>query len=212
MAEDAAALPQGQLLGYADRIDWHGAAGWAFDPDHPDTAVELEIVDNDAVIGRITADRLREGLAQAGIGDGRHSFDVRFDPPLSHEIRHVVRVRRAGTGVELKQSRVVLEPSPPRVPADPIRCHIDHPAAAGGRAELAGSANLFVEGWAIAEHGVARIEIKLDGATIGETTHGLPRQGRPRRIPRPRERVALGLHAFEAALKGGPQGETVKTE
>lgn len=199
MADEAAGPQQSRLLGYADRIDWDGAAGWAFDPDRPETPVELEIVDNGEVIARISADRLREGLAEAGIGNGRHSFEFQFRAPLAN-IRHLIRIRGAGGGPELTDSGVVLEPVD-RDPADAISVYIDHPVAEGGQAELTGHGNLFIEGWAIAECGVERIEIMLDGVPIGAATHGLPRKGVHDAFP---ERPNSLLSGFAFSMPGRP--------
>lgn len=218
MAEEPAAPPS-RLRGFADRIDRYGAAGWAFDPDRPDAAVELEIIDNDEVIAWVTADRLREGLADAGIGDGRHSFQVRFDPPLSPDRPHCIRIRGAIGGPELRQSGVVIEPGDGLIPDDPllvdtidpddlIRFHIDDPVAAGKRAELAGNANLFVEGWAIATLGIARIDILLDGVLLGGATYGLPRQGVYETFP-DRPNALLSGFAFSAPQRPTEGAHTV---
>lgn len=196
MAEHRRQRQQSEPIGYADAIDRAGAAGWAFDPGHPDRRVELEILDNDAVVARIIADRFRDGLSDAGIGDGRHSFAVRFDPPLSTDFQHVVRIRIAATGRELEKSGVLLEPEPTRTSAE-ISFHIDHPAPAGGCAELTGHGNLFVEGWAIADQGVARIQVLLDGMPLGNAAHGLPRKGVQDAFP-DRPNALLSGFAFSA--------------
>jgi ADP-heptose:LPS heptosyltransferase/GT2 family glycosyltransferase len=195
----------GRLIGFADRIDRQGAAGWAFDPDHPNTRVPLEIVDHDEVIGELVADRFRDGLAEAGIGDGHHSFEVEFAAPLSPLIRHVVRIRRKSDKQELRQSGVVLEPDPARLrpAAEAIRFHIDHPVVAGGRAELPSHGGLFIEGWAVADRAVASIEVFLDGASLGHATHGLPRKGVQEAFP-DRPNALLSGFAFSAPRRPEP--------
>jgi ADP-heptose:LPS heptosyltransferase/GT2 family glycosyltransferase len=180
------------LRGFLDHADWHGAEGWAFNPDDRSERIELEIVDNGRPIRTVVADRPRAGLAEAGIGDGGHSFQVVFDPPLSHAEHHVLRVRRRTDGRELEKSGVILEAKQEAPGDDAIRLHIDSPAIADGKAEIGPHSGLFIEGWAVALHKVAEIEIFLDGASIGLARHGLPRKGLDAAFP-----------AYPDALHGG---------
>lgn len=189
-----------RLLGFADEINRWGVAGWAFNPDRPDERVVLEITDNGKVIQQVVADHFREGLAEAGIGDGRHSFNVKFPEPLSPLSRHVVRICRVADKVELKKSGAVLEaeaaaqPDPAKI----ISFHIDHPKASPSQpVELPGHADLFIEGWVIADAGVAAIEISLDGTPLGMATHGLPRKGVQEAFP-DRPNALLSGFAFSA--------------
>jgi hypothetical protein len=102
-------LPPGPLSGHLDVVERDRIGGWAWDAHRPDEAVSLEILDNGVPIGRIAAAAYRLDLEHAGIGDGRHGFTLRLDPPLAPGKRHVVQVRRAGDGAELNQSPRVLE-------------------------------------------------------------------------------------------------------
>jgi GT2 family glycosyltransferase/glycosyltransferase involved in cell wall biosynthesis len=92
------------LIGGIDRIDHDEISGWAWNPDHPGQAVDVEILDDDVVVLKVSADQFRPDVVQAGVGSGRHGFLVRglggvF--PLSH---HRVRVRRAIDGRDLPGS------------------------------------------------------------------------------------------------------------
>lgn len=53
--------------------------GWAWDRQHPDRALAVEVRDASGarVIGR--ADRLRQDLLRAGKGNGRHGFEIHLD-------------------------------------------------------------------------------------------------------------------------------------
>ncbi|MGC8475665.1 MAG: Hint domain-containing protein, partial [Acetobacteraceae bacterium] len=87
----------------ADRID-----GWARDGGaHP---VLLEVLVDGGLVARLPADRFREDLHAAGIGDGRHGFSVSLPVPLSLDRRHEITVRRAADGALLPGAPRVLEP------------------------------------------------------------------------------------------------------
>ena len=84
--------------------------GWVFRESRPSKAVSLTIECNDRILCRITANRFREDLREAGIGDGRHAFATAL-PRLSKQERYVFRVF-TDDGYELPGSPVVLEPIP----------------------------------------------------------------------------------------------------
>jgi SAM-dependent methyltransferase len=86
------------VVGHIDLCDWELVAGWAWDSDQPHTALTLEVLVDNNVVGHVTADRLGEDLLQAGFGDGRHRFRFELGRILSelsgdlHEV--LVRVER----------------------------------------------------------------------------------------------------------------------
>ncbi len=84
--------------------------GWAQDGQDPATRATLLIAVNDQFAARVTADRPREDLRRAGIGDGEHSFDVALKglSPLHHNVIAVVDER---DGSHLPGSPVVVEPA-----------------------------------------------------------------------------------------------------
>jgi hypothetical protein len=84
--------------------------GWAYEDEDAATPVTLLITANDVLLARVLADRLRDDLMQAGIGNGRHSFEVKLTG-LSPLHRQVIAVRRESDGAELGRSPVVLEPA-----------------------------------------------------------------------------------------------------
>jgi autotransporter-associated beta strand protein len=108
-APEAAAAPPGPLLGYLDVASRELIAGWAWDPQHPDAPVALEILDNGAVIARLAADAYRIDLERGGAGDGRHGFRFAIPGGLSPHRRHVIAVRRAADGAELQHSPRIVE-------------------------------------------------------------------------------------------------------
>jgi glycosyltransferase involved in cell wall biosynthesis len=156
-----------RLLGRARRLDTDGTAppavlrgnlelvqrarieGWAFDPASPGTPVALVVLANGAEIGRVVADRYRPDLDEAGIGDGRHAFELVVPGGLAAEIRHEIEVRREADWSLLPGSPGVLE----AVVAGLDRDRPHSPAAAALplgelRGHLDGVADLRVFGWA----------------------------------------------------------------
>jgi autotransporter passenger strand-loop-strand repeat protein len=83
--------------------------GWAQDTAEPDGSVALQILDNGTPIARVLANAARADLAEAGIGDGRHSFDVMIPGGLSPLARHVIQVRSEASGAEITGSPAVIE-------------------------------------------------------------------------------------------------------
>jgi glycosyltransferase involved in cell wall biosynthesis len=96
------------LRGNIDSVSHELLRGWAYDDDDAAAPVTLLITANDVLLARVLADRLRDDLIRAGIGNGRHSFEVKVTglSPLS---RQVIAIRRESDGEELGQSPVILE-------------------------------------------------------------------------------------------------------
>ena len=82
--EDPATLRE-SVVGYVEVIGETRVAGWAWCRGRPEKPVEVEIRLGNRVLQRARADRFRQDLVRAGIGDGRHGFNVVFDEPLPRE-------------------------------------------------------------------------------------------------------------------------------
>lgn len=99
--EAGAATTEG-VRGVFDGVDAQTAQGWAFDPKNPSARLEIEILEGDRVVARGRADRLREDLRRAGVGDGRCHFRL----PVSSELRdgapHRLVARAVATGTLLQ--------------------------------------------------------------------------------------------------------------
>lgn len=89
-----------------DRID-----GWAWDGDAPEAPVSLVVTADGELVGRCLANRYRFDLETAGIGRGRHAFDLAFSQPLSLARRHRIAVRREEDGLHLPGSPKTIEPA-----------------------------------------------------------------------------------------------------
>jgi autotransporter passenger strand-loop-strand repeat protein len=105
------AAPGGALRGHLDIATHDRITGWAQDAANPSAPVALQIIDNGVVLTRVLANMARDDLAAAGVGDGRHGFDLLIPGGLSPLVRHVIQVRRDGDGAELPQSPAVIEAS-----------------------------------------------------------------------------------------------------
>jgi D-alanine transfer protein len=79
-------------------------AGWAWDTINPDRAVPVDIYDGKQLLATVAADRFSEGLKKAGIGNGQHAFLYAIPQHLKDGHPHVIRVRIAGTALDLKRT------------------------------------------------------------------------------------------------------------
>ncbi len=107
--EGIAGMTYGPLRGFLDRADREMVAGWAHDPDYPDSPVVIEIVVNGKVFDAVLADTFRDDLARLGMAGGYCAFNWRWPRSLDPARRHIVSVRRAGDGAEMPGSPFLLD-------------------------------------------------------------------------------------------------------
>jgi len=82
------------IWGFIDQIKNNVVMGWAFDTERPDVNLSLEVFVGNAQPIITTADRYREDLQKAGVGAGRHGFEVAYP---GHQPAARIRVRVRGT-------------------------------------------------------------------------------------------------------------------
>jgi len=99
------------LKGSLDVVDSRKVEGWAQDNAQPDVPVSLLVTVNDELVGRILANRYCRDLEEAGVGSGRHGFELQFAKRLAPFEKHLVRVVRELDSADLAQSPVTLEPT-----------------------------------------------------------------------------------------------------
>ncbi|MDD2877334.1 MAG: glycosyltransferase family 4 protein [Acidiphilium sp.] len=99
------------LRGRLDIATRSRIAGWAHDDQLPHQPIALLIIDNDVLLDRVVANRHRADLAASGIGDGRHSFDLRIEGGLPGFGQHLIRVVRERDGAELAGSPALIAPA-----------------------------------------------------------------------------------------------------
>jgi autotransporter passenger strand-loop-strand repeat protein len=95
----------GHLDGRIDDATRGRVYGWARDESAPGQPVRLRVIANDVVLCEVTADQYRPDLEAAGIGNGRHAFDVTIPGGLPPEMDHVIRVQRVSDGAALPERR-----------------------------------------------------------------------------------------------------------
>jgi glycosyltransferase involved in cell wall biosynthesis len=101
----------GALKGHLEQANDATIDGWAQLCADPDAAVRLEIFDNGISLGGVTANRYRQDLEDAGIGNGRHAFRFQLPHQLDPFVRHEIDVRRPSDGKSLVGSPRVIEAS-----------------------------------------------------------------------------------------------------
>jgi len=82
----------GKVEGRLESVVDGRAIGWAWDPEHPDEAVEVEVLVDGRGVASGVADIERQVLAAAGMGEGRYGFDVALPEELGAERSHAIRV------------------------------------------------------------------------------------------------------------------------
>jgi O-antigen biosynthesis protein len=100
------------LRGLLEVANRQTIAGWAADPGTPGGPVELELRVNGQPAGRLCADRFREDLRQAGVGEGRHGFQIHLPRGLAGAGSHEISLHRAADGVPLHGSPRTIPPDP----------------------------------------------------------------------------------------------------
>jgi hypothetical protein len=98
--------------GTLDKVEAGRIAGWAWDINHPDQTISVDLYDDTVLLGTVAAKRYREGLKKAGKGNGEHGFSLPLVSPLGPG-RHVIRAVAAGTQTDLHNSPLEWEPTAP---------------------------------------------------------------------------------------------------
>ena len=105
------------MQGHVDSVTRDRIEGWAWDSAEAEAAVLLRVYDNGIAIGEVTADRFREGLRNAGVGNGRHAFSWTIPGGLSPALSHAIEVRRQSDGWQLPGSDEALAADPGAIAA-----------------------------------------------------------------------------------------------
>jgi hypothetical protein len=84
------------VRGWFDGVVDGEAVGWCWQPEEPSLRLEVDIIVDGERIAGGTANRLRDNLARAGIGDGRYSFRVALPARFADGGPHRIAVRTDG--------------------------------------------------------------------------------------------------------------------
>ena len=98
----------GPLLGNLEIVTHGRIAGWAWQPEHPDSPVVLDVLRGEGIIARLVANAPRPDVREAGHGDGTCGFELLLDHPLAATERHTIHVRRAVDQAALYNSPAVI--------------------------------------------------------------------------------------------------------
>jgi hypothetical protein len=98
--------------GALEQADGESIYGWAWDPSQPDRSIGVDIYDDDALlVASVPAGEFRPDLRGAGMGNGKHAFHYPTPARLRDGEEHTIRVKAAGTTVELATAKVVMPKS-----------------------------------------------------------------------------------------------------
>ncbi|WP_419730802.1 Hint domain-containing protein [Lichenicola sp.] len=97
--------------GHLDRVERGLIKGWAWNRLEPNHPVAVQVFADGHLLVRVVANAYRHDLAAAGIGSGRHGFEVELPAELSPRSRHVLHVRIENSHRELLGSPVAIEPA-----------------------------------------------------------------------------------------------------
>ncbi len=92
------------LQGFHDGGNCKMTYGWVWDSSRPNDPIDVDIYDSGRLVATVTAANYREGLEDAGKGNGAHSFMYSFPDGGEPGERRLVEVRVAGTDVPLQQT------------------------------------------------------------------------------------------------------------
>jgi GT2 family glycosyltransferase/glycosyltransferase involved in cell wall biosynthesis len=92
----------GAPIGHVDTLTVNEVSGWCWDAKTPQSAVSVEILDDDRVIASVRADIYRADLEAAGIGTGKYGFSIRELDVLLPNVCHRLSIRRASDGKLLR--------------------------------------------------------------------------------------------------------------
>lgn len=98
---DSAASKATAIEGSLDLLTIGKVAGWAFNPASPEEPVTVEVLADGALVGHGVASNFRGDLKAAGIGNGKHGFEIELPSHLIDGLEHTIDVRVVATGSSL---------------------------------------------------------------------------------------------------------------
>ena len=203
--------------------------GWAA---HQDGVERLEVSLDGATVGscEVGRDRPDVGKSHPEIPSARWSgFEIRHRVDNlaagEHELDLVFFTRKGARLTRKLKAAVQIAAEPGRVlDREDMRLFIDAPDVVRGALTKPVRRMLSIEGWAIARHGVAAIEVFIDGAPVGSAARGTRRLDIAAAYPDwpealtsgyaillPRKLFARDQHALRISLRD-KRGETQDIE
>ncbi len=90
--------------GFLDNASCDTIDGWAWDSSQPNTPVNVDIYDGNALLTTVLASNYRNDLEVKGKGNGQHAFSIPTPFSLKDGLRHSVWVKIAGPNHNLSDS------------------------------------------------------------------------------------------------------------
>lgn len=87
--------------GFHDITDCNAILAWAWDKNHPNDPVKLDIYDGNLLMTTVTADEFRQDLLDTGHGNGKHGVVFPVPPQMKDGKKHAIMIKVAGTSIEL---------------------------------------------------------------------------------------------------------------
>jgi len=87
--------------------------GWVWDKNAPNATVEIEIVENNLVLARSTANVFRQDVKNAGYGSGYYGFALDTPPALLDGKQHLVSIRPLNSKTFIGEPKTIICPLPP---------------------------------------------------------------------------------------------------
>jgi hypothetical protein len=87
--------------GFHDLADCNNIVGWAWDATQPNTPISVDIYSDNVLVMTVLANQFRQGLLDAGKGNGVHGFVFPVPGTLKDGQAHSIRVKFAGTNIDL---------------------------------------------------------------------------------------------------------------
>ncbi|HXG91574.1 MAG TPA: hypothetical protein VNN73_04300 [Blastocatellia bacterium] len=103
---------QASFDGTHDLADCNMIAGWAWDANQPNTPISVDIFDGNTLIATVLANQFRQDLLDAGKGNGAHGFVFPTPDSLKDGATHSIRVRIAGSSIDLTGTPKTINCSP----------------------------------------------------------------------------------------------------
>jgi len=113
--------PVGAFDGFHDIADCDQIVGWAWDSGQPNTPISVDIYADNFKIATVQANRFRQSLLDAGIGNGVHAFFIPTPLELKNSQPHEIRVRVVATTIDLQHTPKTISCVNPGEPIVRIR-------------------------------------------------------------------------------------------
>jgi GT2 family glycosyltransferase len=108
MQVNASRNPLSRLRGHFDGVSQGVARGWVFDPAAPTASLSVELWRDSRLLCVEVADRERSDIKAAGIGDGRHAFEIRLPRLAPQEGPIEIAAKVAGTDFVVGRALITL--------------------------------------------------------------------------------------------------------